>query len=57
MNDSEVAKIVTQRAIPEVLHFTTNNGLVGVLHTDRLSANAFSSSRTAIGTYSQNQFD
>lgn len=41
MNDSAIIQIISQRLLPEVLHFTTNNGLVGILRTGRLSANAF----------------
>ncbi len=41
MTDPAVIQTVAQRGIAEVLHFTTNNGLVGILHTGRLSANAF----------------
>jgi len=41
MNDAAIAQVISQRGIPEVVHFTTNNGLVGILRTGRLSANAF----------------
>jgi hypothetical protein len=41
MNDPAVLHIVSERGISEILHFTTNNGLVGILRTGRLSANAF----------------
>jgi hypothetical protein len=41
MNDTAVIQAISQRRLPEVLHFTTNNGLVGILRTSRLSANAF----------------
>ena len=41
MSDPAIAQAISMRGIPEVLHFTTNNGLVGILHTGRLSANAY----------------
>ena len=41
MSDKAVHAAVEQRGITEVVHFTTNNGLVGILRTGRLSANAF----------------
>ncbi len=40
MNDQAIIAAIGQRGIQEVVHFTTNNGLVGILHTGRLSANA-----------------
>lgn len=40
MSDADIVNAISKRGVREVLHFTTNSGLVGILHARFLLANS-----------------